>query len=151
MGYYMRFYDTMDEPLKFGAIQVALRATDPTYRLDSNTGAKPPSAELYQGPELLGVLEMNEPGDGLFEVEIQEMIALLADSDSENRNRVESVLRNAKRTVCLQVLNQGRSTQETLSGIDPLWIWLFKTRPGLLQADGEGYYDNRELILKEGW
>jgi hypothetical protein len=35
-----------------------------------------------------------------------------------------------------------------LKAIDPLWRWLHANRRGLLQADGEGYYDAKGLVLE---
>lgn len=32
--------------------------------------------------------------------------------------------------------------------LDPLWVWLFQNRDGLLQADSEGYYDRRGIIFR---
>jgi hypothetical protein len=73
----------------------------------------------------------------------------LLDAEGKGRKRVEKVLKTAKRTIAVQVLSQGRESEETLSGIDPLWRWLFLTRKGLLHADGEGYYDEDDLILED--
>jgi hypothetical protein len=46
------------------------------------------------------------------------------------------------------VLHQGRSNEETLGLLAPLWDWLTTSRRGLVQADGEGFYDQGELILE---
>ena len=96
-------------------------------------------------------IEINQPGEGLFEDEIKEMLEFLQEADGKKRERVEKVLKSAKRIISVRVLGQGRDSGETLAGIEPLWKWLFLTRDGLLQADGEGYYDENDLVLEESW
>jgi len=151
MGYYMRFFDTSEKPLTIGEIEAALRETNPAYRLEVPVGAKIPQADLYLRDGLYAEIEINEPGDGLFKDEIAEMLEFLKDAEGKARKRVEKVLKGARRIVSVRVLGQDRETERTLAGIDPLWKWLFSTRAGLLQADGEGYYDADDLVLEESW
>ena len=149
MGYYMRFFDTTEKPLTIGAIEVALRHVDPAYRLEAPESAKISEADLYLRDDLYAEIEINEPGDGLFEDEIAEMLEFLEDAEGNGRERVEKVLSGARRIVSVRVLGQDRESEDTLAGINPLWRWLFSTRTGLLQADGEGYYDADDLVLEE--
>jgi hypothetical protein len=152
MGYYMRFLDTSEKPLAIDEIEGAMRNVDPAYRLEAPESARMiPQADLNLGDGLYAEIEINQPGDGLFEDEIAEMLEFLEDAEGKGRKRVEVVLKGARRIVSVRVLGQGRQTEETLAGIDPLWKWLFSTRDGLLQADGEGYYDADDLILEESW
>ena len=58
------------------------------------------------------------------------------------------MLRRATAIVCLQVLWQGRDSEATFSKIDLLWQWLFLFRRGVMQADGEGFYDEDGLIVE---
>jgi hypothetical protein len=148
----MRFFDTSVKPLTLGEIEAALRQVDPAYRVECSENSKRPCGDLYRGEDVYAALEINVPGDGLFNEEIAEMLEFLEDADGEvGRVRVESVLREAQRTLSVQVLWQERETDQTLATLMPLWDWLFATRPGLLQADGEGYYAGDELVLKEDW
>jgi hypothetical protein len=151
MGYYMRFFDTSEEPLTTEQIQEALKEEDPSYRLEAPESAKIPQADLYRGDDLFAEIEINQPGEALFEDEIKEMIEFLEEAKGTSRKRVEETLQNAKRIVSIRVLSQGKESDETIAGIEPLWKWLFLTRKGLLQADGEGYYDQNGLIHEEGW
>lgn len=148
MGYYMRFFDTSEKPLTIPDIEVALQREDAAYRLVAPETAQIPQANLFLGDGLYAEIEINLPDDGLFKEEIEEMLELLEDAEGQTQ-RVEDVLRGAKRIISVRVLGQGRETEETLAAIDPLWQWLFSTRAGLLQADGEGYYDSEGLILEE--
>jgi hypothetical protein len=149
MGYYMRFFDTSDDPLTIEAIEAAMQQHDPAYRLDAPQDARIPQADLYRGDSVFAEIEINQPGDDLFDGEIEEMLEFLEEAEGKNRNRVEKVLKSAKRIISARVLHQDREPEESLSGIDPLWKWLFSARGGLLQADGEGYYDKDGLILEE--
>ena len=54
----------------------------------------------------------------------------------------------ARSLVAVQVLWDGEEADAALALLDPLWAWLFRERPGLLQADGEGFYDSERLILR---
>ena len=148
MGYYLRFFDTADQPLSLKTIESALQLRDQRYRLAVPEGATRPEGDLYLGEALYAEVEINQPDDGLFDDEVGEMLESLEDIEGDARGRVETVLRNAKRIIAVRVLSQGRESEETLAAFDPLWEWLFSSRAGLLQADGEGFYDQSELILE---
>jgi hypothetical protein len=147
MGYYMRFFDTSPPPLTVEAIEVALKEIDPAYHIEIAKDARIPQGDLYFGDAIYGEIEINQPGDGVFDEELDEMLEFLEESEGAGRARVEAVLRSAQRTVVVRVLWQTRDTESTMIRIDPLWDRLFIEREGLLQADGEGYYDDDELIL----
>lgn len=149
MPYRMRFFDTSAEALSLKDVEAVLKREDPAYRLEIFEDSEPPAADLYFRDGVYAQIEINQPGDGLFDEEIEEMLESLFDPEDRGQKRVEQVLKTAKRTIAVQVLSQGRTSEETLSVIDPLWKWLFLTRKGLLQADGEGYYDEDELILED--
>jgi hypothetical protein len=147
MGYYMRFFDTSKEPMSMEAIESVLCDIDPRYRIqiDSNTEGK--QGELYYDMEPYGEIEINQAGEDLFEAEKQEQIASLADAEEGDAELVIGVLNMAQREVIVRVLFQDRDTEATLMRLDPLWSWLFSARNGLLQADGEGFYNREGLVL----
>lgn len=140
MGYYMRYIVTDEQRVSLSEIERALRAIDPHYLVGDG--------DLKHDDGLYGQLEINQPGDGLFEEEVDELKAELEDTRGKAKKKVEAVLENAKAVVAIQVLWQDRDIEETLKKIDPLWKWLFANRQGLLQADGEGWYDASGLILR---
>jgi hypothetical protein len=145
----MRFFDTTDEPLTIAAIETALKRENQAYRLYAEPGEAVPTCGLYLGDALYAGVEINEPGDGLFDKDIREMLDSLQDTEGTARTRVEEVLKSAKRIVAVQVLWEDRA-EEAFTAIDPLWNWLFLTRKGLLYVSGEGYYDENDLILEIG-
>lgn len=143
MGYYMRFIMVDGPEISLPSLEQALKRIDPAYSILE-------SGELKHGSDLYGVIEINRPGDGLFDEEIEELKEFVEDARGRRRKDVLKVLDNAKAIVAVQVLWQGRETEPTLQKIDPLWQWLFSHCKGLLQADGEGYYDDQfRLILEE--
>ena len=147
MGYCMRFIAPDNSNLDISSLEKALQAVDNRYRLAADKSGPPLSADIFHGSERYGQLKVDTPGDGLFEKEIKELRKLLEETKKGNVKRVATGLVNAKAIVVVQVLCQDRETGETLERIDPLWEILFQQHDGLLQADGEGYYDTSALIL----
>jgi hypothetical protein len=143
MGYSMRYITTSAEPVTLKVIEKGLQSLDSEYRISED-------GELHHGKELYGQLDVNFPGEELFEEERDELLAELEDAEDERGVKaVRKVLKSAKAIVALQVLFQGRQdTEATLQRIEPLWDWLFAHRSGLMQADGEGYYDTEGLVLE---
>lgn len=151
MGYYMRFFDTSEDSLQIHSIEAGLRQSDPTYRLEIQEDASRPQADMYRGEELLAEIEINQAeGDDQFGEEIDEFLEEIESAEEPVRAAVEVVFKNTKRLVCVRVLGGDRDATVTLAEIQPLWDWLFAMRTGLLQADGEGFYDVRGLILETG-
>jgi hypothetical protein len=100
----------------------------------------------YQGKPI-GHVTLNVPGDGLFEEERDELIEFAEDGNETQKRRVIDSLRAAREIVAVQVLFGNGDTDWTLDCLSPLWTWLQSNRRGLIQADGEGYYDGPDLIL----
>jgi hypothetical protein len=143
MSYYMRYISTSAEPLTLQVLEAGLRSLDPKYRVAED-------GDLLYGDELFGQLEVNLPDEELFEEEREELLEELEDAeDAKGVKVVRKVLEEARAIVALQVLFQGRKdTESTLQRIDPLWDWLYAHRTGLMQADGEGYYDAKGAVLE---
>lgn len=147
MGYWMRYVVADDRDLPLTELEAALQAMDPAFRVTVWTGERE-SGELYLGEELLGELEVNRPGDGLFDEEQEELLAALP--GGEGRDRVERLVRSASLILALRVLWQGREGEATLAMIEPMWEALFQLRRGLLLAEGEGWYDRAGLVFPQG-
>jgi len=147
MGYYMRFFDTSAEPLNLGVVDSALRQLDPAYRVNIFPKTDALQGEFHYGDGLYGEIEINQLADGLFDEELQEQLETLGDAEEGDPAPVAETLRAARRSVVVRVLWQGREPADTLVRIDPLWTWLFDSRTGLMQADGEGFYDSQGLVL----
>ena len=143
----MRFISTDDQGVTLAQLESAFRLTSPAYSIERDESDDIEGLILY-GQEKYAQVEINVPGDGLFEEEIDELIDFISDANGPRRAEVSDVLNRARTIVAVQVLFQGRSTEETLSKLDPLWTWLLENRNGLMQAGGEGYYDKAGLVLE---
>jgi hypothetical protein len=142
MGYYFRFFTADEAPLSLAAIDQGLRAADPAYAVAAEGDA---AGQLTRGGELHAQIEIESPPDP---EEIKELKEALKGARGRKRKRVVDGLDGAKTAVIIQVLTGGRDWDATLDALTPLWRWLFTTRDGLLQADGEGYYDRTGLVLE---
>ena len=144
MPYYMRYFVADPRGVSFADLCEAIQTVDPKYDLPAEGNV----SELRFDGDIYGQLEINVPGDGLFDAEVQEHVENAQYNGAGQIDRVVNILRSAKATLCVQVLNQGRESDFTLERIAPLWAWLFLNRPGILHAGGEGYYDEDDLIVE---
>ncbi|MBC7351481.1 MAG: hypothetical protein H5U08_03900 [Thermogutta sp.] len=140
MSYYMRYIVVGEGDVSLSRIETALASRDPRYSLRNG--------KLAYGGRVYGVVEINVPGEDLFEEEREELLEEIEDIPGENARKVRQALRKARAIIAVQVIFGNCGTEATLQKIDPLWEWLFSTYEGYLQADGEGYYDGTELILE---
>lgn len=148
MGYYMRFFTTDKNTSSIDDLNPLLQARHPSWRLKTLDGASNPSADIMFGEKLLGELEVNKPGDGLFEEEIDELLDFIDASNKGDREGVEELLQNATAAYVVRVLLRGRDRESTLETLDIFWEVLFQQHSGMLQADSEGYYDSSGMVLE---
>ena len=146
MGYYMRFVSTDQRVITAPELRDALVAADDGYELEVDDSFV---AISHSGAPIAQV-EINVPGDGLFEQERDELVQFVTDASGERdaKARVVDALTRVRTIVAVQVLFGTGDTDETLNRLAPLWTWLLRNRDGLLQADGEGYYDASGLVLQ---
>ena len=85
-------------------------------------------------------------GDGDAEEERDELIEFAEEGNEAQKRRVIDTLRAAREIVAVQVLFGNGDTVWTLDRLSPLWTWLQSNRRGLVQADGEGYYEGDDLV-----
>ena len=143
MGYYMRYILTDPRPLELTQLGHALARVDSDYRLELEED----EGTLYHGSSPIAHLTLNRSGDDLFGEEIAELQEVAEDADGAALTAVPAALRGASGILAVQVLWGTGDTEGTLTRLDAMWHWLFDQREGLMQADGEGYYDREGLIL----
>jgi hypothetical protein len=143
----MRFIVIAEQDVSLGLLESALKQVDSAYLIERDEESDIEGL-LKCGDDVYGQIEVNLPGDDLFDGEIEELKDFVNNSEGIKRSEVLNVLSQAKAIVAIRVLDQGRESEDTLMKIDPLWRWLFANRQGLLQAGGEGYYDASGLILE---
>jgi hypothetical protein len=143
----MRFIAVDEQDVSLSILEAALQQTDAAYLIERDEDSDSEGALTYEG-DVYGQLEVSRAGDGIFNEEIEELKEFVEESEGEKKSEVTHILSQAKAIVAIRVLWQGRESEETLEKVGPLWQWLFANRTGLLQADGEGYYDASGLILE---
>jgi hypothetical protein len=146
MGYLMRFFVTDASDLTLDRIGVAIRQVDPRYSL-VNTDV-PDIADLLHAGTMLAVLEINRPGDDIFEDDLTEFHEMVGPGSSAAEVQVRQVLNQTAALVVAEVFWEGTESESALEKLDPLWDWLFGNVPGLAQADTEGFYDREGLVLE---
>ncbi len=143
MSYYMRYLITEDKSVSLDSIEVGLRTQDQTYRIlreaDGSTG------DLLHGGVVYAQIEINRPGDEIFDEDIAELRALLP--PPPEAGRVHDALDHTTAMVAVEIGWQGLDPEDLLDNIDPLWEWLEREYRGLLQVDSEGFYEGDEHLL----
>lgn len=141
MSHYMRFIATDGKAFTLADLEAGLKAEDEAYSLADGL--------LRFDGEVYAEVEINRPGDGVFESEISTLREFLDEVEEGDRARVEKALRNARAVVVALPIHGERDEESTFDIIDALWDYLFEHHTGLLQADLEGYYDaSGELIYE---
>lgn len=149
MSHYMRYIVVDEQPVGPGELARALISSDPIYAVEPDESAA--TVTVLYGDAAAAQIEINVPGDGLFDQELDYLRRdVLATDDGTARERVLATLDTARAIVAAQVLRGAYDEHDAPTRLDPLWQWLFANRKGLLQADGEGYYDGLGLVLRVG-
>ena len=140
----MRYIVSDDRTIGLEDIRAIFAQAGTEYEVD---GEEVEATIAYEGKPI-GHVTLNLPGDGLFDEERDELIEFAQDGDDKSaKDRVIDTLQGARAIVAVKVLFGDNDTDWTLDRLIPLWTWLQANRHGLIQADGEGYYDGQELIL----
>jgi hypothetical protein len=138
------------------AIEAALKAIDPAYALGHRQPAPYEAADLLYKDQVYAEIELNRPGDDLFE----DAVAVLIDDldefqfDHPEDQKVQQTLREwiqqARLIVGVQIIFGDEGMEPGVALVEPLWDWLFTVVEGVLQVDYEGYYDaDGELLVME--
>lgn len=144
MGYYMRFVVTGGPSVTVNDLKQALQQAGDGYRFEESESGM----TVYCREGRIADITLDGSGEGMFEGEREELLEFAEEGRGKGKPRVLAALRAARQIVAVQVLWGSRESETTLSQIDPLWRWLFENCEGLLQADGEGYYEGDRLILQ---
>ncbi len=138
LGYYMRFFATGKPSPTLESVGEILRQAHPDMEFSDATLQK-------QGIPY-GALEVNVAGEEMFEEERDEFLESLEDDDSPGASHIRQALHDSQATVVLQVLGGSLDLETVLSRFDILWETLSREPGGLMQADGEGFYEGPNLI-----
>lgn len=143
MSYYMRFIITEAVPLDLPAVDAVLKSVDSAFavRIDPMV---PESGDLLYGDTAYAIVEVNQPGDDIFEEDIDELKEAVSFHDNPRKAEVLAVLDSAQRMIALEILEAG---DENLVALEPFWDALFARYKGLLQVDEEGFFDREGRVL----
>jgi hypothetical protein len=151
MGYYMRYLFEGQPVVRLEDIETALKKVDEDYVLTYWEDDHSHAEITYQG-QVYGVMGLEFLTEDGLDEEIEEMVEKVELVKGlfvkKPKERVLEFLKQVKVRVIVQVLDGGRTIEQTFSKIDPVWEWLMANYKGLLHADGEGFYEGKKLILK---
>ena len=85
MGYYMRFIVTDEKDVSLGPLESALKQIDPAYLIDRDEEADSEGLLKWRDA-VYGQIEVNRPGDGLFDGEIEELKEFVENSEGAKRS-----------------------------------------------------------------
>jgi hypothetical protein len=149
MGYLMRYIATDGREITLPMIEAALKTIDPAYAI-VNVEVDD-LGDLMYGDTQCAIIEINRPGDDMFEDDLAEFQDLVGKGDTGGEQVVRHTLTNATALIVIEALWKGEDAEPVLAKIDPLWDWLFANYAGLSQADSEGFYDSAGLILERNF
>lgn len=146
MGLYCRYFITGGRALTATEILEGLRSSAPRIK-GADVGDGQLTLEL-DGARLASV-EISGWDDELLKEEVDDYIERLREGGASRKQEVIDQLARARGVVGVQLLYAMLGQEETFEALQPLWMWLLKARPGILQVDELGFYDGHEVVVKE--
>lgn len=140
----MRFIATEERRVTLAELAAALTQ----IAANGHVTATPPGdnyADIEIDGDVHAELEINLPGDDIFEDELDELREPVEwYSETPEKARVLQTLAQAKWIACFLLLQPGWENEV----IDKLCDWLLANYAGLLEVDGEGYFDKDNIVLE---
>lgn len=127
----MRFF--ADAPLPLDAIKKGLSGQDPSFKIDGG--------ELSRGGQLLAEIELNRPGSDLFDDEIAGTVNKLQYAGGHAQMVIQRV-RSTQVVLAVQMLDPN-----AMELLGPFWTVLQGLSNGLWEIEGQGFYDQGQLIV----
>lgn len=156
MGYYVRAFCTTGEPPPIRPILDFAKGRGFVVEGVSNaTGLDDPAWEraavLYKTGKSPILLEINREQAGengsLFREEIEEFLEFLEDTPNNGkRKRVERHLRDTRFIVAAQLATSDID-DDGYNALGYMLRYFVEHNGGMIQADGEGFYDGDEVII----
>lgn len=147
MAYYARYIVTDEQGITLDELERSLPDIDRRYSVVRRPGPAAGVVDLRHEEDPLAEMEVNAPGDGYFEEDIEELKDLLGEARGRAAGAVSQSLKEARAMVVFRLFGDP-GDEESRGALGPLWSWLFAHRRGLLQVDGSGYYDVTGRILE---
>lgn len=125
----MRFF--ANTALQLDALKKGLAAEDPSFKIDGG--------ELSRGGQLLAELEINKPGTDMFDDEIAGTIAKLQRAGGHH---VVPYIQQTQSTLTVMMVDPN-----AMELLGPFWSLLSRMANGLWEVEGQGFYDQGQLIV----
>ena len=142
MAYYLRVFCASQEPVSLANVVESAAAEGVSLRPDE--GASGALTYAPNRPPL--ILEVERDADAV-EEETAEFVEAVEDlGPSDPAERVLARLRATKMVAAIQIPTSD-ADDATYDAVGSLVRYFAENREGLIQADGEGFYEGTELIL----
>ncbi len=128
----MRYF--ADATLALNVIKKSLSVEDPSFKIDGG--------EVSRDGQLLAEIEVNKPGSDMFSDDVNGMIKKLQDAGAA---QVTQRIQGTQAVLAVQILDEVANAMELLG---PLWTVLQRLSTGLWHIEGQGFYDQGQLVAK---
>ena len=146
MSYSLRFILTDGPPPSLDEIEHSLHQKDPDYSIDHEPKAA--SGDLRYEGDVYGEIEIGQPGSGgTVDQDLADLAAQVPNAEDGDQAAVNKVLKSATGLVTVRFPSEDQASEQSLQTVYPVWQGLFLTRKGMLQADGDGYFDKEGRVL----
>lgn len=146
MGYFMRYITADEQILNLADVCGVIKAISPHYQIRPTD--LDDLVEVLYDDKVYGQIEMNMPGDELFDDDISAFLEMIGEPKSQEENLVTATLKTATQIIAMEMFWEGTNSEGTFALFDPLWDWLFANCRGILQADSEGFYSADGLLVE---
>lgn len=127
----MRFF--ADAALPLDAIKKGLSGQDPSFKIDGG--------ELSRGGQLLAEIELNRPPSDLFDDEIAATVNKLQYAGGHAQTVIQRV-QSTQVVLAVQMLDPN-----AMELLGPFWTVLSSLSNGLWEIEGQGFYEQGQLIV----
>ena len=128
----MRYF--ADSTLALDAIKKGLSVEDATFKIDGG--------EVSRSSQVLAEIEINNPGSDMFADDINGMMQRLQYAGS---HQVMQRVQGTQAVLAVQILDGAPDAMELLT---PLWNVLSRLATGLWHVEGQGFYDQGQLVAQ---
>ncbi len=133
MSYYVRFF--AESPITLKALSTGIKSINPQYKVDGG--------DLMAGTDVLAEITVDSAGSDLFDEELNARLGAVQQIGGDVAQWVSGRLRGAKSIVAIKV-----DPAVNWDLLAPLWTTLANMATGLMQVDGQGFYDGANLVLR---
>lgn len=128
----MRYF--ADATLGLDVIKKSLSSEDPYFKIDGG--------EVSRDGQLLAEIEITKPGSDMFSDDINGMMHKLQHAGASH---VMQRIQGTQAVLAVQILDGTPNAMEVLG---PMWTVLSRLSSGLWHVEGQGFYDQGQLIAQ---